>query len=116
MALDTEKNLKLYYSIKEVAKMFDLTESTLRYWEQKFPSLRPKTSGPAKIRQYQEKDLDEIHMIHSLVKVRGFKIESARKILSQNKKGADMKAKVLERLVNIRAELQALNKQLNALQ
>ena len=116
MALDTEKNLKLYYSIKEVAKMFDLTESTLRYWEQKFPSLRPKTSGPAKIRQYQEKDIEQIRVIHNLVKVRGFKLAAAKKIMSQNRKGADMKAKVLERLVNIRAELQALNKQLNALQ
>ena len=34
MALNLNKNLKLYYSIKEVAEMFDLNESTLRYWEQ----------------------------------------------------------------------------------
>ena len=45
MALNLNKNLKLYYSIKEVAEMFDLNESTLRYWEQEFPSLKPKTSG-----------------------------------------------------------------------
>ena len=57
MALNLNKNLKLYYSIKEVAEMFDLPESTLRYWEQEFPFLKPKTSGPAKIRQYQEKDI-----------------------------------------------------------
>ena len=47
MALNLNKNLKLYYSIKEVAEMFDLPESTLRYWEQEFPFLKPKTSGPA---------------------------------------------------------------------
>ncbi|MBR4561873.1 MAG: MerR family transcriptional regulator, partial [Bacteroidales bacterium] len=44
MALNTEKNLKLYYSIKEVAAMFDLNESTLRYWETEFPYLKPKTT------------------------------------------------------------------------
>ena len=43
MALNLNKNLKLYYSISEVAKMFGLNESTLRYWEQEFPFLKPKT-------------------------------------------------------------------------
>ena len=43
MALNTNKNVKLYYSIKEVAAMFDVRESTLRYWETEFPHLKPKT-------------------------------------------------------------------------
>jgi transposase-like protein len=38
MALNLNKNLKLYYSIKEVAQMFGVNESTLRYWEQEFPA------------------------------------------------------------------------------
>jgi hypothetical protein len=50
------------------------------------------------------------------VKVRGFKIAAARKILTQNKKGADKKADVLERLIGVRTELQALKKQLDYLQ
>ena len=116
MALNLDKNLKLYYSIKEVAETFDLNESTLRYWEQEFPMLKPKTSGPAKIRQYQEKDLEVIRAIHNLVKVRGFKLASARKILNQNRKGVDKKADVLESLINVRSELQALRKQLVFLQ
>ena len=52
MALNLNKNLKLYYSIKEVAEMFDLNESTLRFWETEFPHLKPKTAGPNKVRQY----------------------------------------------------------------
>ncbi len=116
MALNLDKNLKLYYSIKEVAEMFDLNESTLRYWEREFPFLRPKTTGSAKIRQYQEKDIEQIRLINNLVKVRGFKIAAARKILTQNKKGVDKKADVLERLINVRTELQALKKQLDYLQ
>lgn len=116
MALNLNKNLKLYYSIKEVAEMFELNESTLRYWEQEFPFLKPKTSGPAKVRQYQEKDIEQIRLIHNLVKVRGFKLSAARKILTQNRKGADTKADVLERLIEVRSELQALKKQLDYLQ
>ena len=49
MVLNLNKNLKLYYSIGEVAKMFNINESTLRYWEKEFPTLKPKTSGPSMI-------------------------------------------------------------------
>ena len=116
MALNLNKNLKLYYSIKEVAEMFDLNESTLRYWEQEFPFLKPKVSVAAKIRQYQEKDIEQIRLIHNLVKERGFKLAAARKILTQNRKGVEKKADVLERLISVRAELQALKKQMDYLQ
>ena len=116
MALNLNKNLKLYYNISEVAKMFGLNESTLRYWEQEFPYLKPKTSGPAKIRQYQEKDIEEVRVIHNLVKVRGFKIAAAKKILMKNRKGVDKKADVLDSLIGVRTELQALKKQLDHLQ
>ena len=115
MALNLDKNLKRYYSIREVADMFGLNESTLRYWEQEFPYLKPKTSGPAKIRQYQEKDIEQIKLIHNLVKVRGFKLASAKKIINSNRDGADRKAEVLTRLIDIRADLQALKKQMDYL-
>ena len=115
MALNLNKNLKLYYSIREVAEMFGVNESTLRYWEKEFPYLKPKTSGPAKIRQYQEKDIEQIRLIHNLVKVRGFKLEAARKIINANRNGADRKADVLTRLINISSELQALKKQMDYL-
>ena len=43
--LNTDKNLKLYYSISEVAAMFDVNESLLRFWEKEFPQLNPKEGG-----------------------------------------------------------------------
>ena len=43
--LNTDKELKLYYSISEVARMFDVNESLLRFWEKEFPQLRPKKGG-----------------------------------------------------------------------
>ena len=116
MALNLNKNLKLYYSIREVAEMFDLNESTLRYWEQEFPFLRPKTSGPPKVRQYAEKDIEQIRLIHNLVKVRGFRISAAKKMINANRKGADKTAEVLSSLIDVRSELQSLKKQLDYLQ
>ena len=50
MALNTDKNVKLYYSIKEVSEEVGVSESTLRYWEKEFPFLRPKVSAN-KVRQ-----------------------------------------------------------------
>ena len=116
MALNAYQPQKLYYSIKEVAEMFGLNESTLRYWETEFPFLKPKTTGPAKVRQYQEKDIEQIKLIHNLVKVRGFKLAAAKKIISNNRDGADRTAEVLTRLISVRNELQALRKHMDYLQ
>ena len=115
MALNLKRNFKTYYSIKEVAEMFDLNESTLRYWEQEFSFLRPKTSGTAKIRQYQEKDIEQIRLIHNLVKVRGFKISAAREMLQKNRKGATKTADVLGELIEMRTELEKLKAHLDML-
>lgn len=116
MALNLNKNLKLYYSISEVAEMFGLNESTLRYWEQEFPYLKPKTKGPSKVRQYTEKDIEQIRLIHNLVKVRGFKLAAAKKIINSNRSGADRTADVLSRLTAIRDELTAMKRQLDGLE
>ena len=105
MALNLHKNLKLYYSIKEVAEMFGLNESTLRYWETEFPYLKPKTAGPNKVRQYSEKDIEQIKLIHNLVKVRGFKLAAAKKMINANRDGSDRKADILTRLIGIRDDL-----------
>ena len=116
MALNPNKNIKLYYSIKEVAAMFDINESTLRYWESEFSQLRPKTQTVTKIRQYTEKDIEQLKVIYNLVKVRGFKLAAARKMLSANKEGVDKTADVLDTLLSVRTQLKELKQQLDGLQ
>ncbi|UKK47741.1 MerR family transcriptional regulator [Prevotella sp. E9-3] len=115
MALNLDKNLKMYYSIKEVADMFGLNESTLRYWEKEFPMLRPKTVSGTNVRQYSEKDIEQVKLIYNLVKVRGFKLAAAKKMLHANRDGADRRADVLFRLISVRDELQALKHELDGL-
>lgn len=115
MALNLDKNLKMYYSIKEVADMFGLNESTLRYWEKEFPMLRPKTVGGTNVRQYSEKDIEQVKLIYNMVKVRGFKLAAAKKMLHANRDGSDRRADVLFRLIGVRDELQALKHELDGL-
>lgn len=112
-AMESEnKELKRYYTIKEVAQMINVNESTLRFWETEFPYLRPKTLGN-KVRQYQEKDIEQIRLIHNLVKVRGFKLAAAQKIISQNRHGAEKSAEILQNLLSIREELKELKRSLD---
>ena len=114
MALKTDKNVKLYYSIKEVAQMFDVRESTLRYWETEFPLLKPKTVRQG-VRQYTEKDIEQVRIIYNLIKVRGFKIAAARKYLSKNRTGVDKSSDILDTLISVRDELKEIKKHTDSL-
>ncbi len=114
MALNTDKNVKLYYSIREVAEMLGVNESTLRYWEKEFPFLKPKVSAN-KVRHYTEKDIEQLKLIYNLIKVRGLKIAAARKYLMQNRTGAEKSTEVLDKLISVRDELRELKKQIDAL-
>ena len=116
MALNLNKDLKLYYSIKEVAEMFGLNESTLRYWETEFPYLKPKTAGPSKVRQYSKKDIEQVQLIYNMVKVRGFKLAAAKNIINANRDGADRTAEELSRLIEVKQDLQSLKHELDGLQ
>ena len=114
MALNENKNLKLYYSIKEVAEMLNVSESLLRFWEKEIPMLKPKTTGN-NVRQYTEKDIENAKVVYNLVKVRGFKLQAARKMLRENKDGVDKNARVMEGLIRVREELKELKKQMDYL-
>ena len=115
MVLNKDKNLKIYYSIKEVAQMLGVAESTLRFWESEFPQIKPKTARGKGIRQYTEKDIEQLKVIYNLVKVRGFKIAAARKMLNVNKEGADRSADILNTLISVRDQLKDLKKHIDTL-
>ena len=112
MALKKDKNLKMYYSIGEVASMFGVTETLLRFWEKEFPSIKPNKAGRG-IRQYTQSDIDEIRKIHHLVKDKGMTLDGARKVLKRNKNVANVNAEVVRRLRSIRDELQEIGKELD---
>ena len=79
------KDLKLYYSIREVAAEIGVAESTLRFWEKEIPSLHPKkTAGGA--RQYTKEDIELIRLIHHLVKEQGLTVKAARNRLKTSKR------------------------------
>lgn len=115
MALNRNKDLKMFYSISEVAQMFNVTETLLRYWEKEFPNIKPQKGGRG-IRQYTKDDIEQVRLVHHLVKERGLTLQGARDMLKRNKKGdVNRQIEVIDRLKAIRAELQEIGRNLNDL-
>ncbi len=114
MVFNKDKNLKLYYSIKEVAEMLNVSESMLRFWEKEVPMIKPKTTGN-NIRQYTEADIENIKIVYNLVKIRGFKLAAARKMLREKKNVVSTDTKVMEILLKLRDDLVDMKKQFDYL-
>ena len=111
MALSTDKELKLFYSIGEVAEKFGVNDTLLRFWEKEFPQLKPK-KGARGTRQYTKEDIEVVRVIYNLVKVRGLRIDAARELMKHNREGVEQKTEVVDRLRAIRQELTVLKKAL----
>ena len=95
---------KLYYSIGEVSKMFDVNTSLIRFWEKEFSVLKPKKNKKGN-RLFTQKDLDYLHLIHHLVKERGFTLEGAKKQLKENKEETFNQLEMLKSLKKIKSFL-----------
>jgi DNA-binding transcriptional MerR regulator len=71
---------KLYYSIGEVAKMYKVNASLIRFWSNEFKQIDPKTKKNG-TRLYSQKDIATLNKIFHLVKIEGHTLEGARKAL-----------------------------------
>lgn len=111
--LNSDKNLKLYYSISEVAAMFDVNESLLRFWEKEFPQLAPKKGGRG-IRQYRKEDVETLKLIYHLVKERGMTLPGARQRMKDNKEATLRNFEIVDRLKSVREELLGMRDALDA--
>ena len=100
--LNTDKELKLYYSIAEVADMFGVNASLLRFWEKEFPQISPRTTGRG-IRQYRKEDVETI----------GLTLPGARQRLKDNKEATVRNYEIVNRLKGIKEELLAIKKELD---
>ena len=116
MALNKNKDLKMYYTIKEVADMLSVTETTLRYWETVFPQVAPY-KGANGVRRYTKDDIKTLRTIHHLVKEKGLTLSGAKKQLKAGgpKESAENVSEVIDRLKAIREELLGLKRGLEVL-
>ena len=95
---------KLYYSISEVAAMFNVNASLIRFWEKEFDIINPKKNAKGN-RLFTQQDIDNVALIHHYVKERRLTLEGTRQKIKENRNDADHRFQVVQSLKNIRASL-----------
>ena len=84
--MDNTNQDRLYYSIGEVAQMFDVNTSLIRFWEKEFVVIRPKKNKKGN-RMFTKKDVDNFHLIYHLVKEKGYTLKGAKEsLIHENRK------------------------------
>jgi len=111
MVLGNKPIEKLFYKISEVANMFSVNISAVRFWEKEFDILKPKKNKKGN-RLFTPKDIKNIQIIYHLLKERGFTVEGAKKKLKENKKDTIDNIEIVNHLRDIRGFLVTLREEL----
>ena len=110
MKVEQELN-KLYYTIGEVAKMFDLSHSLIRFWESEFDNLKPHKNSKGD-RRFTKENLEQLEKIHYLVKVRGFTLAGAKDEIKRQRSLGKERKELIAGLESLKSFLQELKEEL----
>ncbi|MEI6507367.1 MAG: MerR family transcriptional regulator [Bacteroidota bacterium] len=106
----TEQITKTYHTIGEVSKMIEIPISVIRYWEKEFDILKPEKTEKG-TRKFSQKDIQNLQLIHHLLKEKGFTIQGANDKIN-NDSDTDKHAEILDSLKRVRDFLAELSKNL----
>lgn len=109
--MEENKTEKYYYSIGEVAKMFGVNTSMIRYWENEFDVLRPRKNKKGN-RLFTQRDVRYVHVIYHLTKVKGYTLAGAKQALKEKFSDYEERVILLETLDKTRKFLVELDKEL----
>lgn len=113
MAYKEYKPEKLYYSIGEVAELLGESTSLVRFWTDSFSNfVRPERNAKGD-RKYTPRDIENLRIIHHLVKDKKMTLEGAAARMKGNKEGLDNRAEVVQRLKGIKEMLQDIAKSID---
>ena len=99
--METEKT---YYTINEVAEMFNVNDSLLRYWEKEFTQIKPYKNKKGD-RRFTRQDIETIRKIYILTKEKGYTLQGAKDVLKQDKKEENTNKEVVKRLKKLKERL-----------
>ena len=109
--VERQELTKLYYSIGEVAEMFSVNASLIRFWEKEFEIIKPKKNKKGN-RLFTKGDVENFHLIFHLVKERGFTLQGAKDKLKGNKEETIQHHEIVKRLQTIKSFLLELKEEL----
>ncbi len=111
MEKEPTKSEKLFYTIGEVASMFDVNTSLIRYWENEFDIIKPKKNKKGN-RLFTPKDINNLHLIWHLVKERGMTLNGAKKKLKDNRLETEHNFELIKKLTEIKSLLTEIKNEL----
>ena len=103
---------KTYYTINEVAEMFNVNASLLRYWEKEFTQIKPYKNKKGD-RRFTRQDIETIRTIYTLTKEKGYTLQGAKEVLKQDKKEESTNKEVVKRLKKLKERLLEIQESLN---
>ncbi len=111
--MDKSENTKnkLYYTIGEVADMFQVNSSLIRYWEKEFSVIKPKKNKKGN-RLFTKNDINNFHLIFHLVKERGLTLKGAKQKLKENRNDTINNFEVIQVLKDIKQQLLDIREEL----
>lgn len=104
MAYKEKEIEKLYYSIGEVAEIFNVAPSLIRFWESEFDIIKPKKNRKGN-RQFTKEDIENVRTIYHLVKEKGFTLQGAKEMLKNDSQAVRDKMEMIESLKKVRSFL-----------
>lgn len=109
--MEENQTEKYYYSIGEVAKMFGVNTSMIRYWENEFDVLRPRKNKKGN-RMFTQRDVRYVHVIYHLTKVKGYTLAGAKQALKDKFSEYEERVMLLDTLDKTRKFLVDLDQSL----
>lgn len=111
MAYKEKEIEKLYYSIGEVAELFNVAPSLIRFWESEFEIIKPKKNRKGN-RQFTREDIDNVRTIYHLVKEKGFTLQGAKEMLRNDSQAVRDKMDMIDSLKKVRSFLAELREKM----
>lgn len=99
---------QLYYTIGEVARLFKVDETQLRYWERHTP-LAPKRASSSGTRLYTQDDLKLVERIRYLLIDKGLSLQAVSEQL-QSGGAVETDLQIREKLWEVKAKVLELKK------
>ena len=103
---------KVYFSISEVASMFNVNASLIRFWEKEFDVLKPHKNKKGN-RLFTKKDIENIRIIYHLVKEKGFTLQGAKEKLKTDNSKATKNVEVIDTLNRLKTFLLGVKENLD---
>ncbi len=104
---------KKYHSIGEVADMFKVAPSLIRFWEGEFDIIKPKKDKRGN-RRFTKDDIQKIRFVYHLVKEKGYTLDGAREVIAHGQEQGFDKVAAVQKLQEIKEFLATIRDEFHA--